>query len=199
MEYETPWFTFQDSRFKIHVSRFMLDTVHVLAGLVIGKYVQNPLAAFLGGVMSHYILDWLPHWDGEQNEQLPDAKYHTDEHEHIKHTGLTQKGKQLLYYDMAATILIFLFFTAMGAVPKFWDIPAVLVFAQTHMSIVAGFFGALFPDMLLLLHLLFNWEKPKQLFMLDFHKNIQTRHTKKIWGLVTQGALTAIFIYIFLI
>lgn len=177
----------------------MLDTVHVLAGVVAGKYVSHPVWAFVVGVISHYVFDWLPHWDGEKNERLPGAKYRTDTEQGAQRKGLTQSGRRLLYCDMLATVLIFLFFTALGAVPKFWDVPAVLAFMQTRTSVVAGFFGALLPDLFLLLHLSFGWQKPKWLFALDFHKNIQARHMKKIPGLVVQGIVVAVLIALFVI
>jgi hypothetical protein len=39
----------------------MFLTVHAAAGLVIGKYIHNPLLAFLAGFLSHLFLDFLPH------------------------------------------------------------------------------------------------------------------------------------------
>jgi hypothetical protein len=39
----------------------MFLTVHAVSGLVIGKYLTNPLLAFLAGFLSHYLLDAIPH------------------------------------------------------------------------------------------------------------------------------------------
>lgn len=40
----------------------MLVTNHVLSGAVIGAAVKRPLPAFVAGVVSHFVLDALPHW-----------------------------------------------------------------------------------------------------------------------------------------
>lgn len=39
----------------------MFLTVHAAAGLVLGKYLDNSILAFLAGFISHLILDIIPH------------------------------------------------------------------------------------------------------------------------------------------
>jgi len=41
----------------------MYLTVHATAGLLIGQQLSNPLIGFFTGVLSHYILDFIPHGD----------------------------------------------------------------------------------------------------------------------------------------
>ena len=40
----------------------MLVTNHVLSGALIGGVVRHPLPAFTLGVVSHFMLDAVPHW-----------------------------------------------------------------------------------------------------------------------------------------
>ena len=40
----------------------MLTTTHLLAGAVIGKYFQNPILIIILAFVSHYILDFIPHY-----------------------------------------------------------------------------------------------------------------------------------------
>lgn len=40
----------------------MLITNHVVAGAVIGSFVPRPASAFAAGVVSHVVMDVLPHW-----------------------------------------------------------------------------------------------------------------------------------------
>lgn len=40
----------------------MLVTTHVLAGAAVGALVRRPVAAFGLGVMSHFVMDAVPHW-----------------------------------------------------------------------------------------------------------------------------------------
>lgn len=41
----------------------MIATNHALAGLIIGEYIHNPALAFGAGVLSHIVLDEIPHFD----------------------------------------------------------------------------------------------------------------------------------------
>jgi len=40
----------------------MLVTNHVLSGAVIGYVARDPVSSFLAGVLSHLVLDAVPHW-----------------------------------------------------------------------------------------------------------------------------------------
>jgi hypothetical protein len=40
----------------------MLVTNHVLSGVIIGATTRRPAHAFVLGVASHFVLDWVPHW-----------------------------------------------------------------------------------------------------------------------------------------
>ena len=48
----------------------MLVTNHVLAGAVLGRGVRSVPAAFAGGVLSHLVLDAIPHWGGVPLEEV---------------------------------------------------------------------------------------------------------------------------------
>ncbi|NQU83905.1 MAG: hypothetical protein HQ536_04300 [Parcubacteria group bacterium] len=41
----------------------MFLSVHTCAGAVIGRFSPNPVVAFLLGIISHFILDMIPHGD----------------------------------------------------------------------------------------------------------------------------------------
>ena len=41
----------------------MFLTVHAAAGAVLGRFIGNPLLAFLLGAASHFVLDMIPHGD----------------------------------------------------------------------------------------------------------------------------------------
>ncbi len=48
----------------------MLVTNHVLSGAVVGRVVRNVPAAFGVGVLSHLVLDAVPHWGGRPIEEV---------------------------------------------------------------------------------------------------------------------------------
>lgn len=48
----------------------MFVTTHVLAGAVIGARTRSPVTAYALGVLSHFVMDAVPHWglDGDHDE-----------------------------------------------------------------------------------------------------------------------------------
>jgi hypothetical protein len=42
----------------------VLITNHVLAGALIGTFSPGPVSAFAAGVVSHFVMDAVPHWGG---------------------------------------------------------------------------------------------------------------------------------------
>ena len=42
----------------------MLITNHVLAGALVGTLSPGPVSAFAAGVVSHFVMDAVPHWGG---------------------------------------------------------------------------------------------------------------------------------------
>jgi len=53
----------------------MLISNHVLSGAVIGSLCQNAPEAFVAGLVSHFLLDSIPHWNaGAQEKYIAIAK-----------------------------------------------------------------------------------------------------------------------------
>ena len=48
----------------------MLITNHVAHGAIIGAVAPGPASAFVTGVASHFVADWLPHWGGVEPEEF---------------------------------------------------------------------------------------------------------------------------------
>lgn len=48
----------------------MLVTNHVLAGAVLGRALPSVPGAFAGGVLSHLLLDAVPHWGARPMEEI---------------------------------------------------------------------------------------------------------------------------------
>ena len=48
----------------------MFITVHAAAATIIGKSIPNPFLAFLAGVLSHFILDLIPHGDSRMGKKF---------------------------------------------------------------------------------------------------------------------------------
>lgn len=41
----------------------MLSSTHFITGAAIGKFTGNPLLAVVFGLVSHFLMDLIPHWD----------------------------------------------------------------------------------------------------------------------------------------
>ena len=53
----------------------MVLVPHMLVGAAIGSQVSSYWLAFLFGLMSHYLLDSLPHWDYLQKFKINLPRY----------------------------------------------------------------------------------------------------------------------------
>ncbi|MEW5805231.1 MAG: hypothetical protein AB1721_00660 [Patescibacteria group bacterium] len=244
----------------------MLDTTHVLTGLVIGKYLKNPILAFGAGVLSHFVLDAIPHWDGTKtlNASLfrSEAKVgektfsksflRSEASEETKRAGVallraeqggtktlnaslfrseaevegktlnaslfraerdgegglndaecrirfTREGKIILGLDILISLIIFLFLSIKGPLwPDFPNPNSLFIILHSNLSWVAGVFGALLPDILLLAYIFYPSAKLKKLSVFEFHKNIQ-RKIPMIPGLVFQLIWISFCLYFFVL
>lgn len=48
----------------------MILATHAIAGAAVGRLTNNPLLAFIFGVISHFILDAIPHWQYKLNSKI---------------------------------------------------------------------------------------------------------------------------------
>lgn len=100
----------------------MFLTAHAAVGIVISQHVDKPLNIFLLGVLSHFILDFIPHGDE-----------HLFKDEEWK---VQKKYKRVVLFTLADFVLlggviVFLYGTA--------DLPE-------RNRLIAGILGSVFPD-----------------------------------------------------
>ncbi|MDP3986186.1 MAG: hypothetical protein Q8P77_02050 [Candidatus Veblenbacteria bacterium] len=124
----------------------MYITVHGTAALVIARAVPNPFLAFVLALVSHFILDFIPHGD---------------EHLIQKHFTRGQTLRRLVGVAMLDG-LIMVGFLALWL----WVGPAV-----PRGAVAASLTGSLLPDVLQGLYLVTEWKwlKPFQRFHLGLH------------------------------
>lgn len=51
----------------------MFGTTHGLAGLILAQRTRSPGTAFLAGIISHFLLDAVPHYQGEKEHAVADG------------------------------------------------------------------------------------------------------------------------------
>ena len=53
----------------------MMQTSHYTSGALVGKFMPNPILAFLAGIIIHLIIDKIPHWWPETKQEKSKATY----------------------------------------------------------------------------------------------------------------------------
>ena len=105
----------------------MTLTTHTTIGALIGKATGNPLLAFIFGILSHYLVDIIPHGDTGLSDSFRIKK--------------TRRKKAVAYAMVDACVAIF--FILLIANTK--------EFASTT-ALTWGIIGAILPDLLVGLH-----------------------------------------------
>ncbi|MEK7497201.1 MAG: hypothetical protein AAB657_04885 [Patescibacteria group bacterium] len=145
----------------------MYLTVHAAAGLTLAAYTASPSLAFALGLISHFVLDFIPHGD-----------------EHLAATHFTRERvmKRLLGAALLDGIVLIIFGLIYIATTPIYN-PAPLI---------AGVAGALAPDVLLAITMITNakwleWYK-------KFHHSIHNLPGHKLtW---VQGMFVQVMVFI---
>lgn len=146
----------------------MFYFVHILAGALIGKYIPSLWPVIILSIISHFILDIIPHWDGFTNKPLKKYKLQINKKRIIIRTA-----------DMLISIIL-----------------VFILFAKFSSTIMfAGIFFALLPDMAKILY--FTQLKNTNLVenYMYFHAKIQGKANWKL-GLIIQVIISTILLVI---
>ncbi len=151
----------------IHPCLHMYLTVHGAAGLAIAQAVPNPLAAFLVGLLSHFVLDFVPHGD---------------EHLAQKHFSRGQTLRRLVGAALIDGVLLTGFL-----ILYLWTTPWA-----NYPASGAAVLGAVLPDALQGLAFATNWKGLD--WFTKFHEGMHNSAGHKLsWqqGLMVQGLVLA--------
>lgn len=108
----------------------MLLTVHATAGVFLSQQINNPILTFLVAFCSHFILDIIPHGDGDWIE----------EYQKKDKTDKIKKIISIIIIDVFS--LIALFFITHFYYESF----------DSPLNVFAGILGAVFPDIMVGFH-----------------------------------------------
>lgn len=148
----------------------MFLTVHGTAGALLGTAIGNPIAAFVAGVLSHAVLDIIPHGD----ERLGESK-----------TG-KEKLRFILTLGLIDSAILLIVLVALLQPWQSWP----------SWSVLAGIAGGVIPDGFQLLHQLFprvRWLEQHQQLHDDIHLHVVRYDPPFALGVVVQLlTLTAI-------
>lgn len=155
----------------------MFLTVHTAAATVIGKHIISAPLAFLLGLLSHFLLDLIPHGDSDLDSDFIKS---------VKKKGISKKFLMIGMIDLFVLILLLFYF-----VYNFEFI------SQSH--VIWAIIGGILPDILMVIYRLtkFKWLK----WIYDLHEKNHALITGKIikdynikYGLIFQITLMIIFI-----
>lgn len=149
----------------------MYLTVHASIGAAIGGSVSHPSLAFLLGIVSHFILDKIPHAD-------PGGANHFEGRNIFP---LTKSAKRFLAIVLIDTLL--------AAATTLFLIRAM---PNASLSLLFGVIGSILPDYLFGLYFLTKWKLLKSFQM--FHHRIHFPH-KQYRVQVFPGTLIQILVF----
>ncbi len=159
----------------------MFITVHAAAATIVGRFVPNAWLAFLLGLVSHFILDMIPHGDEEMEKRFCGLKFRRfREEEQIKF--MAWYGSMDSFF--LAVYLIFLF--------KNFD------FAHAD-NVVWAIIGGILPDIMAVLYKVKKIKtfEPINWFHTNVHRSIINRF--KINIKLKPGIFMQVCIMIFLV
>ncbi len=187
----------------------MLETTHILTALALAKNI-NPsfdgsVLAFGVGLVSHFVLDAIPHYDFQGKILKPE--YYEKERKTLGKAEFSKIGKIVIYSDIVVSFLIFLYLSIFGPLwPNFPNLNSLFVILYSHPSWVFGILGGIFPDLLNVIRWKTGFCWPKWFF--EFHKKIQLSSMtttafdaapkiNPVFGLAFQIILVLFGIYVF--
>ena len=145
----------------------MFMIVHTLLGSLIGVELQSVTLIIILAVASHFILDWIPHWDGGYDRN----KFH-------KSGKFKAKKSKIVLIAIDATITLITLF--------------ILYFKFSNKFLLVGAIAAVSPDLLSIGY--YTKLKERKTFMgyLKFHSKIQKEVNWKKGMLIQTVVLIAL-------
>jgi hypothetical protein len=146
----------------------MFIFIHALLGGLIAMNISSLILIAILAIVSHYVLDWIPHWDGPFNKA------------HFKKTGVAiiNRGDVLIH---ALDVLLV--------------IAVIIIFHQEFDSgtIIFGALVSILPDFMKIGYITRLKTNDKFMKQLKFHAKIQKDVSWKL-GLLTQVLILAIIL-----
>ena len=172
----------------------MLFTTHIATGAVAGLLTGNPYAAIAAGLVSHHLLDRVPHYDV--------GSHYVGKEEPKRLSDLTAKEKLLVLADLVVGVLVLLWMLKVTINPA-PDIYIGDLWTKQNSLVLLGAIAAAFPDILYniakILENRFNWMihgKPL-VYYRRFHERFHQVLSLKYWyiGILSQLILIGLSVW----
>lgn len=147
----------------------MFMIIHALLGIIIASNFHSKILILILGILSHYLLDMIPHWDGDFDR------------EDFKKTGIPKVVKTTVVLHTINYLFIFWLIYSLAEVPH-------------GGLLILGVVAAILPDIANLVYPTRLKNNKKYISHLKFHARIQT-DSSRTFGIIIQIILALIFIH----
>jgi len=144
--------------------------IHALLGILIASHTSSKILILILGIVSHFILDMIPHWDGPFNR------------EEFKRTGKAKINKLNAFLRIIDAILVISLVYYIAGTPE----DGLLIFS---------IFSALLPDIIKIGYITKLKNNKHYMNQLKFHAKIQKDADWRL-GLIIQLIIALIIIYL---
>lgn len=143
----------------------MLLTPHTVAGIAIGAAVADPILGIPAAFLSHFVLDFVPHWDDIGLGRL-------EEHRQL----ISRRSFRIILLDALLSLSLVLVFL-------YWALPDYGV----GVRILAGALAANLPDLFYIPLALFGKRWGFVMWVVEIQSRVQARSRAPIlFGILTQ-------------
>lgn len=149
----------------------MIELPHAVVGAAIATKVANPALALPLALASHFVLDLLPHWNPHLNREMK------------IHGKITSRTTAIVIADAIISLVAGSYIASMA-------LPDITRF----ITILAGSFFAVLPDVIEGPYFFFGWKNPLITWLIKFQSSMQF-NTSFIPGVLTQVAILAATIW----
>lgn len=149
----------------------MLLAIHATAGALIGQRVNNPILAFFLSLISHFILDIVPHGDKDWIDEYKGAD--------------KSKAKTIIAIVFLDALILFVLIMS-----QFFYGPS-----EPSLSVASGILGGILPDCLVGLHEV-SGKLFKRIYLFHFkmHDILNVRQPTTTQGVVFQAIILIILL-----
>ena len=156
----------------------MFIFIHLILGLLIGLSFKSALTITVIAILSHFLLDYIPHWDGWFDKEY---------FERNGHAKINWRDIYVVSIDIAASIICMF---------VFWHFTFLNHISYNKTNVAMGAFMSILPDIVKLGYFTRLKNNEKYLNYLTYHAKIQKAPDEVDWklGIVTQIILLMILI-----
>lgn len=149
----------------------MLELPHTLVGAAIATAIPNPLISLPLALASHFITDYVPHWNPHLHTEI------------VKNGRLSTLSKTIVFADAGLALIL-------GSYIAFRVLPNTNHF----LTILIACFLAVSPDVAEIPYYFFKWRPAFVTKLVDFQRSHQW-NVPPVWGILSQIVIISLSLW----